>query len=234
MATVPNCMTLLRLLLSPYLGYQILTGAYLASGGLFLGLCFLDVADGWVARTFDQESKLGSYLDPLADKVMLVCAAVPLCSVGALPLPLVALWAARDAAIVAGGLYLRAATRPRAVPFFHMTHASVPTVQPTGLSKANTALQAALATAALGSLVALEGLGEGGLLAAGLQHLAALGLDSSSAAAQALQQAAAQGGGFQAACWLSAGTTLLSWADYTHKQYSGLQQWRAAAALEGK
>ena len=213
-------MTVLRLALSPYLGYSILLGDYAASGGLLLGLCALDVADGWVARRFDQESKLGSYLDPLADKVMLACAAVPLGLVGALPLPLVAMWAARDGAIVCGGLYLRAATRPRGVPFFHMTHASVPVVEPTAISKANTALQAGLAAAALLGAAAASGSGSG------------VGEALAAAAAAALSPHA---WAWDAACGVSAGTTLVSGADYMAKQYYGLQGWRgreAAAAAE--
>jgi len=202
--TIPNAMTVLRLLISPWLGYEILVGDFALAGGLFLGASFLDVADGWVARRFDQESKLGSYLDPLADKVMVVCAAVPLGLVGALPPALVALWAARDCAIVCGGLYLRAATRPPGVPFFHMTHSSVPTVEPTTISKANTLLQATLAAGAL--------LG----LAAG---------DLGGAAAPALE-ALVPSGAFSAACGLSAAATLVSWTDYMWKQYWGLKDWR--------
>ena len=223
--TLPNAMTLARLALSPYLSHLVLAGRFGSAGALLAALAALDAADGWVARAFDQESKLGSYLDPLADKAMLVCAAAPLALAGGLPLPLVAVWAARDGAVVAGGLYLRAVTRPPGVPFFHMTHASVPTVQPTGASKANTALQAALAAAGLAGLwVASAGGGGGG----GSEGAAAAGLEAALAHLQL--HAGAAGAAFEGACWVSAAGTLGTWADYAYKQREGLLQWRAAAA----
>ena len=223
--TLPNAMTLARLALSPYLAHLVLCGRYGGACALLGALAALDAADGWVARAFDQESKLGSYLDPLADKAMLVCAAAPLALAGGLPLPLVAVWAARDGAVVAGGLYLRAVTRPPGVSFFHMTHASVPTVQPTGASKANTALQAALAVAGLAGLWVASAGGGGG---AGSEGAAAAGLEAALAHLQL--HAGAAGAAFEGACWVSAAGTLGTWADYAYKQREGLLQWRAAAA----
>jgi cardiolipin synthase len=224
--TLPNAMTLARLALSPYLSHLVLAGRFGSAGALLAALAALDAADGWVARTFDQESKLGSYLDPLADKAMLVCAAAPLALAGGLPLPLVALWAARDGAVVAGGLYLRAVTRPPGVPFFHMTHASVPTVEPTGASKANTALQAALAAAGLAGLWAAGAAAGGG--AGGAE--AAAGLEA--LLLQALPAGAAASAAFEGACWVSAAGTLGTWVDYAAKQREGLRQWRTARAAE--
>jgi cardiolipin synthase len=222
--TLPNAMTLARLALSPYLAHLVLAGRYGGACALLGALAALDAADGWVARAFDQESKLGSYLDPLADKAMLVCAAAPLALAGGLPLPLVAVWAARDGAVVAGGLYLRAVTRPPGVPFFHMTHASVPTVQPTGASKANTALQAALAAAGLAGLW----VGSAGGGGSGSEGAAAAALEAALAHLQL--HAGAAGAAFEGACWVSAAGTLGTWADYALKQREGLRQWRAAAA----
>jgi cardiolipin synthase len=139
--TVPNLLTVIRLLLSPVIGHQVLCGDAQLAAGLFLLAGSLDVADGWVARAFNQTSVLGSYLDPLADKVLLACTAIPLAALGALPLPLVVLWAGRDALLLAGGFQMRAAARPPGVAFFDSSHASVPVVEPSTVSKVNTALQ---------------------------------------------------------------------------------------------
>lgn len=235
---------------------KILSGEYALASGLLVVACFLDVADGWVARRFNQTSKLGSYLDPLADKVLLTCAAVPLGVMGALPLPLVALWGARDVALVAGGLYLRSATRPPGVPFFNMTHSSVPTVEPTGVSKVNTGLQGGLAVAALLGL-ALEGGWEGVQGAAAafpmdfLLSAAAGGgkgalpnpITATAEYSSGVLASVGQGLGgvmtifnsfnplssasyFQLACAASTATTLWSWGDYTYKQKVGLDNFK--------
>jgi phosphatidylglycerophosphate synthase len=247
---------------------RILSGEYALASGILVVACLLDVGDGWVARRFNQTSKLGSYLDPLADKVLLTCAAVPLGVMGALPLPLVALWGARDVALVVGGLYLRSATRPPGVSFFNMTHSSVPTVEPTGVSKVNTGLQGGLAVAALLGL-ALEGGWEGvqGAAAAasalpatdflfspaGFNTSISGAADAAAAAVRsALEYSTGFVGGvvnvcsayfpthllysnpscFQLACAASTATTLWSWADYTHKQKVGLDNFQRM--VEGK
>ena len=204
--TIPNAMTMLRLGLSPVVGAEILSENYVEASAIFLVACFLDVADGWVARRFRQTSKLGSYLDPLADKVLIACTAVPLGILGVLPPHLVALWAARDTALVAGGLYLRSLTRPKGVPFFQMTHTSVPTVEPTRVSKLNTGLQGGLA------VVALLGLGLKGVAAG--EHAFAPDL---------LQLALSVNSEPFLNCLyaVSAALNLWSWGDYTYKQRQG-------------
>jgi cardiolipin synthase len=61
-----------------------------------------DVLDGWIARKFDQQSDLGSYLDPLADKIMITVSTVSLGVGGLLPLPLVGLILVRDFTLAQG------------------------------------------------------------------------------------------------------------------------------------
>jgi cardiolipin synthase len=63
-----------------------------------------DVLDGAIARTWPatQASTLGTYLDPLADKIVINTVATALAVVQALPLPLVALWWAKDVTLVVG------------------------------------------------------------------------------------------------------------------------------------
>ena len=67
--TVPNLLSLLRLVLLPvYLGLY-LRGQYLLAGGILLISCLTDLLDGYLARRFHQVTDLGKVLDPLADKV---------------------------------------------------------------------------------------------------------------------------------------------------------------------
>lgn len=95
-----------------------------------------DALDGFVAKRFGGRSKLGGYLDPLADKVLLTSVYVALASAALLPVWLVALVLVRDGLIVAGVLALLG--RGRALE-----------IEPLLLGKLNTLLQIVLAAAAL-------------------------------------------------------------------------------------
>jgi len=66
-----------------------------------------DWADGYFAARFEQRSVLGSYLDPLADKVLIACVVGALGWQGALSAPIVGVIVSRDALLVAGGFYHR-------------------------------------------------------------------------------------------------------------------------------
>ncbi len=79
--TWPNRLTLLRLLLvAPFvvlMQHQQSRSMYrFLALGIFLFMAFSDLADGFLARKFRCASRLGAILDPLADKALIVCAAV--------------------------------------------------------------------------------------------------------------------------------------------------------------
>jgi len=59
-----------------------------------------DAVDGWIAKTFDLRTELGAYLDPLADKALIVSIYVALAIVAVLPATLVILVVARDMMII--------------------------------------------------------------------------------------------------------------------------------------
>jgi CDP-diacylglycerol--glycerol-3-phosphate 3-phosphatidyltransferase len=81
---------------------------------LIAGLCFFayltDLADGWIARQFGGETKLGRIIDPLADKVYIIAFVLLLTMSGMLPLWFTLVVIARDIIIFSGGMYLRAQT----------------------------------------------------------------------------------------------------------------------------
>jgi len=76
--TVPNTLTILRLLAAPGLAILFLyfnrPFADWAALVLFIGASVTDYFDGYLARAWKQESKFGTMLDPIADKVMVVIA----------------------------------------------------------------------------------------------------------------------------------------------------------------
>lgn len=70
--TVPNVLSLVRLGLIPVFVVLSVRGQFTAAFVLFVGAAATDALDGWIARRFDQISRLGTYLDPAADKTMMV------------------------------------------------------------------------------------------------------------------------------------------------------------------
>ena len=105
-----NFLSVLRVLLIPFVLYFIAQGpaAQLQVVLLLLIAGATDLADGWVARRYNQVSRLGKVLDPLADKIFLACLLGALVWWGDLPLWLLGMLLVRDLAIVlVGGVLLR-------------------------------------------------------------------------------------------------------------------------------
>ena len=105
-----NFLSILRVLLIPFLLYFIAQGpaAQLQAVLLLLIASITDIGDGWVARRYNQVSRLGKILDPLADKIFLACLLGGLVIWRDLPLWLLGMLFVRDLAIVlVGGLLLR-------------------------------------------------------------------------------------------------------------------------------
>ena len=73
MFTIPNILTILRLIAVPVFIFASLRGDFLLAFILFVSAAFTDMFDGMIARRFNQRSRLGAILDPVADKTMLVC-----------------------------------------------------------------------------------------------------------------------------------------------------------------
>jgi cardiolipin synthase len=68
--TLPNVLTLLRILAIPFFAIALWYGHHLEALLLFAGAGITDLLDGWIARTFHQKSDLGAILDPAADKLL--------------------------------------------------------------------------------------------------------------------------------------------------------------------
>lgn len=108
--TVPNGLTLLRVLLVPCVAWYLLQRDFEVALWLFGLAALTDLFDGHLARRLNQQSEFGAWLDPIADKLMLLTTLIMLAWDGLLPLWLVVVVAARDAVVVGGALAYRAIT----------------------------------------------------------------------------------------------------------------------------
>jgi len=96
----PNLLTLLRLFIIPFLVIEITDGQYPVAFGLFLLAGVSDGMDGLLARWLRQHTRLGEYLDPIADKLMLSTLFVTLTHVGLIPRYVTVLVFSRDLGIL--------------------------------------------------------------------------------------------------------------------------------------
>ncbi|MBI4756763.1 MAG: CDP-alcohol phosphatidyltransferase family protein [Betaproteobacteria bacterium] len=131
MLTVPNIITLLRVLLVPVIVFLVVERDYGAALAVFLLSALSDLLDGVIARRFNRMSQFGAVLDPLADKLTMLAAVIVLTWQGLLPLWLATAIVVRDVVIVGGAAAYR-------LLFGRVEMA------PTGLSKLNTFLEFAL------------------------------------------------------------------------------------------
>ncbi len=99
---LPNAITGLRLVMAPVLLWLLWAGFYRDALWVAAVAGASDAVDGLLAKRFGWESRLGSLLDPVADKLLLGCAFLGLWLAGALPTWLVSLVLARDLVILAG------------------------------------------------------------------------------------------------------------------------------------
>lgn len=99
---VPNLLTLLRILLVPVIVIFLIKGAFLKALLLFAVACITDGLDGFLARVLNQKTVLGSYLDPLADKALIVTSYVTLSVLHVIPSWLAVIVISRDLIILLG------------------------------------------------------------------------------------------------------------------------------------
>jgi cardiolipin synthase len=97
---IPNILTVLRLLLVPVVVLLMVERHMSAAFFLFVLAGLTDGLDGWLAKHFGWATELGAWLDPVADKALLVSIYVTLGLFGAIPLWLVFLVVSRDILIV--------------------------------------------------------------------------------------------------------------------------------------
>lgn len=127
---IPNLLTLGRIVLTPFIVYEVISKHALHALILMLIAGLTDMLDGAIAKHFNQQSVVGSYMDPIADKLMLIGSIVSLFLIGKTPLFLFLAVVFRDVIIVVGAVAYELVTRRLEM-------------QPTISSKATTAMQIA-------------------------------------------------------------------------------------------
>ncbi|AZO31164.1 MULTISPECIES: CDP-alcohol phosphatidyltransferase family protein [unclassified Mesorhizobium] len=137
--TIPNMITIMRLLLVPAVVLAMLQARWDWAFAGFLVAGLSDGVDGFIARRYQLSSRLGAYLDPMADKLLLVSVFVVMGFAGELPLWLVVTMVSRDGLIICAVLLSSVMAHPVEM-------------KPLFVSKMNTAVQIALAALVLGEL----------------------------------------------------------------------------------
>ena len=99
---IPNLITLGRILLVPIVVWAIASGEMWIAFILFVAAGVSDAVDGFLAKRFGMTTELGAYLDPLADKALIVSIYITLGVNGIIPIWLVILVVSRDILIVGG------------------------------------------------------------------------------------------------------------------------------------
>jgi cardiolipin synthase len=122
--------------LVPVVVWAITSGEMRAAFALFVAAGISDAVDGFLAKRFHMKSELGAYLDPLADKALIVSIYVALGIAGALPIFLVILVVSRDIMIISAFLLSWLVGKPMPI-------------RPLLVSKANTVAQIVLAALVL-------------------------------------------------------------------------------------
>jgi cardiolipin synthase (CMP-forming) len=136
---IPNMLTVVRILLVPLTVWTLSHGDYRVAFFAFVIAGITDGVDGYIARLFKLQTELGAYLDPLADKFLLVSIFVTLAVMQVLPPWLAILAVTRDVLIVSAVMLARVLERPVAI-------------KPVMISKVNTVAQISLAAGLLASL----------------------------------------------------------------------------------
>ena len=134
---LPNAISLGRVLAVPLTVWLLVAGQIQWAFWVFAGAGLSDAVDGFIAKRFEATTELGRYLDPIADKILLVSVFIMLGQNGYLPAWVVILVVSRDFLIVGGALLLFTLTQPMPV-------------RPLYVSKANTVMQMTLAALVLG------------------------------------------------------------------------------------
>ncbi len=133
---LPNIITFARLCSVPIVVWLILSGQVMAAFWVFFVAALSDAVDGIIAKHLNAETVFGAFLDPIADKALLVAAFLTLGHVGLIQTWLVIMVVFRDLVIVGGAV------------LFHTVTQSL-TMQPLMISKVNTFVQLVLALAVL-------------------------------------------------------------------------------------
>lgn len=154
--TIPNMLCMTRIVFSPYLGYLIVNGNFKYALSFVAIASITDLIDGWIARNFQgQQSKLGSFLDPMADKVLVGTMFLTLTYIDLIPIYLTGLIILRDLVLIGAAfqIHYMNVPKPRTLSkLFDVTNTNVQ-LAPMFISKVNTSVQLAMVCATVAAPV---------------------------------------------------------------------------------
>ena len=104
--TAPNQLTLLRMVFVPFIVIELVEGRYFWALSLFVIAGFSDGLDGLLARKLHQQTLLGQYLDPIADKLLLSTMFLVLSILHKIPWKFTVVVFSRDISILAASAVL--------------------------------------------------------------------------------------------------------------------------------
>jgi len=104
--TIPNVLTMIRLILVPVFVVLFLRGHKMASLAVFVAASLTDMLDGYLARKLHQITDFGKLFDPLADKLMVLSAMVCQGIAGVFPWSAIIIVACKELLMVLGGLFM--------------------------------------------------------------------------------------------------------------------------------
>lgn len=136
---VPNILTVARLCAVPMVIVAIVQGEFMVAFLLFAAAGITDGVDGYIAKRYNARSEFGAYLDPLADKALLVSIFVALAIERSIPVWLTTLVVSRDIMIVGAVIVSWLVEKPLEIA-------------PSKISKVNTAAQIVFAACVLAGL----------------------------------------------------------------------------------
>jgi cardiolipin synthase (CMP-forming) len=137
LSNIPNFITLARMLMTPLAVMMIISQRFLPAFLIFILAGVSDAIDGFIAKNFDLRTEVGAYLDPLADKALLISIYVSLAIYAGLPAWIAIIVVSRDVMILVAVLVSWLLDKPVEI-------------RPVWVSKLNTVAQIALAGFALG------------------------------------------------------------------------------------
>jgi len=128
---VPNAITIIRILLIPLFLYKVIQGDMVFATVVYLAAAISDGLDGFIARVWNLKTELGTFLDPMADKLLVTTSFLTLSILKIIPLWIALAVISRDFIIVGGSLlvYLmkgELTIHPQAIgkvtTFFHFSY----------------------------------------------------------------------------------------------------------------
>jgi cardiolipin synthase len=101
---LPNAITIIRILLIPLFLDKVIEGEMAFAAGVYLAAAISDGLDGFIARVWNMKTRLGTFLDPMADKLLVITSFVTLAVIKIIPIWIALAVISRDFIIVGGSL----------------------------------------------------------------------------------------------------------------------------------